>query len=227
MSRLFRLHGGDLVDSVDAVDLHDYSGSLATLGDKLETVRRTLRRPLPIWITETSVPGDPRANAAWDAERQAGALVRHLAAALSTGVVPRIFWHTLGDSPPNPGRREWRAFGTNALYDCFQPLRNAQGHQVCQDRRRKPVGEVFARLNELLRDYTRVEAWDARTVVFRRDGQPPWVAAWRDRGTQPVDLRRWFGDGRVRVQLATAGLPETLEDAGSVPVGMVPVLVTR
>ncbi len=229
---LFSLHGGDLVDQIDAVDFHDYSGSPETFFDKLSLVRRALRTPKPIWVTETSVPGDPLANEAWNPTRQAGALLQWTGMALATGTIQRLFWHTLKDAPPNPQQREWRAFGTNALFSCLNPLRSPRGTQTCTGRDLKPVGAVFARLSRVLQGFENMEGRDRSTFVIHRGSRSKAAILWREGGETAVDLASLLGRGPVRVLRSGADVRTLLsspseEDPSRIRVGSQPVLVYR
>lgn len=232
--RLFALRGGELARLVDAVDLHDYGEDPASLDDKLELIRGSLGEPRPIWLTETSVPSDPRAARGWDRRRQAGEVVRRVVRALGSGAVERVFWHSLGDAPPNPGNRAWKMFGTNSLWSCGAPVRAAPRGWTCSGREIKPAGAAFARLSEVLAGHARTEPLDGdgRTYRIVRKGRGDAVALWREGETRPVDLSRWLGRGPVEV-VRTSGDPgairagERYADARKVPVGEDPVLAWR
>ncbi len=170
--RLLGLEDGVLLDDVDALDMHDYSRKLTIQGQRIDMLHRLADGRVPIWITETSVPGDPEAAEGYDRERQTRMLVSLVGQALASGKVQRVFWHALHDGPPVSKSRQWRVFGTNSLYGCADPVTRPRQPPRCSGFAMKPVGRAFATLSSALEGWTAVEplAGDAGYRVSRREG---------------------------------------------------------
>jgi len=232
VKRLYALDKGAAAGLVDALDLHDYGEEPASLQQKLAILDGAARRRLPVWITESSVPGDPRAHKAWDPRRQARALVGRVAHALGTGRVQRMFWHSLKDAPPDPDRKDWKLFGSNSLFACVDPGPGPGGVPRCRGRVEKPVGAAFDRLSDLLEGVSGADEVEAgRTWVLRR-AQGDLVAALGGSEGEERDLSRWLGPGPVRALRTgddAAAIRADLEiaDTRRVPVGADAVVVWR
>jgi len=141
--QLLSLDDGAALQVLDAVDIHDYSRDLGNQRRRIDLLHRFTGGEVPIWITETSVPGDPAAREGWDWTRQARALPPIYCQALSTGKVDRVLWHTLSDGPPVHQSRAWRNFGTNSLYGCSDPVELPGRPAECGGFELKPVGRAF------------------------------------------------------------------------------------
>ena len=170
--QLLSLDGGAALEILDAVDIHDYSRDLRNQRRRIDLLERMTGGQVAIWITETSVPGDPNARPGWDWERQARALPPIYAQALSTGKVDRILWHTLSDGPPVHESRAWRNFGTNSLYGCANPVEVPGQPAECDGFELKPVGRAFQLMSGVLEGWSTVEELpDGAGYRIVREGQ--------------------------------------------------------
>jgi len=170
--QLLSLDDGAALDVLDAVDIHDYSRDLRNQRRRIDLMHRFTGGQVPIWITETSVPGDPSAREGWDWTRQARALPPIYCQALSTGKVDRVLWHTLSDGPPVRKSRAWRNFGTNSLYGCSDPVEAPGQPAECNDFERKPVGRAFQLMSDALVGWTAVkELKDGAGYRVERQGK--------------------------------------------------------
>ena len=222
-AELLGLEGGAIFDHIDALDLHDYSANLAILQQQIEQLAGLAAGRVPIWITETSVPGDPAARAGWDALRQGRALTAMICQALATGHVERLMWHTLSDAPPMDSRR-WRDFGTNSLYGCVDPVVPVGDRPPrCSGFEIKPAGRAFATLSAALEGWTSVEALPGREGFRLRRSQRSDALVLMP-GSNPVDVASLLGNQRVVVQDLLLGESGEVLAAGVV-VGDNPVLV--
>jgi len=184
---LVALDDGAILSQVDAVSLHDYSRDPAIQQQQIKALAALVDRRVPIWITETSVPGDPEAAAGWDAERQARAMVELVLGALASGAVERVFWHSLRDGPPVLGNRQWRNFGTNSLYACAQPVIPVRGPPRCGHFEPKPAARTFILLSDVLEGWTRVEALpDGTGWRIERGDKPAVRVEWKSK-VDPAD----------------------------------------
>ncbi len=194
---LLRLEDGAIFGVVDALDFHDYTGLPETQTRKLDLLTERTRGRIPIWITETSMPGDPEAKRGWNRQRQARVMVTLVMQALARENVGRVFWHQLTDSPPRDAP-SWRAFGTNSVYACVDPVKMINGHFKCSSFALKPVGYAFRALSDALEGATAVEELDggAGWRIVRPKGGDALVI--RD-GGDPTGALAGFGGGKVQV----------------------------
>jgi hypothetical protein len=158
--RLLTLEDGAVLEVIDAVDMHDYSTDPRMQLRRIGMLHDLTGGRVPIWITETSVPGDAAARKGWDLQRQARILPQLVCQALASGHVDRVFWHALSDGPPVHDSRQWRAFGTNSLYGCVDPVTLPGQVPECSGFERKPVGRTFALMADALEGWTAVEPLD-------------------------------------------------------------------
>ncbi len=187
---LVGLDDGAILDHVDAVSLHDYSRDPAVQRAQIDDLASLIDHRVPIWITETSVPGDPEAAPGWDPERQARAMVELVLGALSTGDVERVFWHSLQDGPPVHDSRQWRNFGTNSLLACAAPVIPVQGPPRCGGFEPKPAARTFTALSDALEGWTAVEALpDGAGWRIERGDAPAVRVVWQDDAPDGVPIR--------------------------------------
>ncbi len=219
---LLGLDGGAIFQHIDALDLHDYSADLTIQRQQIEQLSGLAAGRAPIWITETSVPGDPAARAGWDEQRQGRALVGMVCQALAAGV-ERLMWHTLTDAPPMDSNR-WRDFGSNALYACIDPVVPVGGRPPrCSGFEIKLAGRAFAAMSDALEGWTAVEqlpAGEGYRLQRRQRGD----ALVLEPAAGPVDVAPLLGAERVVARdLLTGESAEVL--AAEVVVGDNPMLV--
>ena len=227
--QLLSLDGGAALKVVDAVDIHDYSRDLGNQRRRIDLLHRMTGGEVAIWITETSVPGDPNARPGWDLERQARALAPIYGQALSTGKVDRVLWHTLSDGPPVHESRAWRNFGTNSLYGCVDPVEVPGQPAECDGFELKPVGRAFQLMSGAL------EGWSA---VEELPGGVGYRIVREERGDALVLIAQGTTfDAAAALGVATVAVWDTVDrdafdgqqpnvSAGPVTVGANPLLVT-
>ncbi len=227
--RLLGLEDGAILDDIDALDMHDYSRKLTIQRQRIDLLHDLSGGRVPIWITETSVPGDPEAADGYDRERQTRMLASLVGQGLASGKVQRVFWHALHDGPPVGNSRQWRVFGTNSLFGCEDPISRPKQAPRCSGFALKPVGRAFALLSAHLEGWTAVEALpgDAGYRVARGDVGDALILL---PGVEPFDAGTVLGTGRVRVwdlvEEASEEPDEGAEmDAATVARGEDPLLV--
>ncbi len=112
MAALFAQEG--VLDALDVVSVHAYHQ-----GPGLQGLERTLDRVFAaapgkrVRVTETSVPSEGRA--AMSEVLQARLVIATWLTCLSRGV-EQVYWHTLFDPPPTPGRQRPSGTRTNSLF---------------------------------------------------------------------------------------------------------------
>ncbi len=225
--RLLGLESGAVLDSIDALDMHDYSRDLANQRRRVTRLHALSGGRVPVWITETSTPSDPAARHGWNPTRQAQMLPVIVCHALATGHVQRVFWHALADGPPLHESRQWRNFGTNSLYGCVDPVALPGKPPQCAGFELKPVGRAFALMAEALEGYTSVEELGAKAGYrIRRDGRPDALVV-----TGSMDVGAALGVDTVAVHdlvdaAAFDGEQPHVLPAGELTVGDNPLLVS-
>jgi hypothetical protein len=227
--RLLGLEDGAVLDDIDALDMHDYSRKLIIQRQRIDMLHTLSAGRVPIWITETSVPGDPEAAEGYDRDRQSRVLTALVGQGLASGKVQRVFWHALHDGPPVGKSRQWRVFGTNSLYGCEDPVTLPRQPPRCSGFALKPVGRAFALLSSALEGWTAVEplADGAGYRVRRGDAGDALLLL---PGVEPFDALEALDSERVRVwdlvENATDEPDEGTEvDAGEVARGEDPLLL--
>jgi hypothetical protein len=119
----------------------------------------------PIFITEAGVPSSRRGSGWIDETFQARMLAFVYGEALARGV-ERVCWHTLADPPAGPASAG--GFATHSLH-------RTVGDPPAQRWERKPAGEVYRRLHDLLGELpldeiVRVELAEGRAVKLGTAG---------------------------------------------------------
>ena len=178
-----------VVAAVDVFSAHVYFEE-----DGIEPLARALQLAAellpgkPVWITETSVPSDPRKphiDEAWQ-----GKMVAAIIGAALAGGADRVFWHTLAD-PPWAKERSGAPFSTHSLLATTAPGPGSVVGGVVD----KPAGAVYRRLAALLRDTDpavyREEAAAGGRLLWTGAG---WLAFWGSPSLPPgagviTDLR--------------------------------------
>lgn len=227
--RLLGLEDGAILDDVDALDMHDYSRKLTIQRQRIDMLHDLAGGRVPIWITETSVPGDPEAAEGYDRERQTRMLVSVVGQALASGKVQRVFWHALHDGPPVSKSRQWRVFGTNSLFGCEDPITLPRKPPRCSGFAIKPVGRAFATLSGALEGWTEVQRLDDG-VGYRVNHADGTDALLLLPGKAPFDATAVLGSARVRVWDLVEDPSEepdegSVVDGGAVARGEDPLLV--
>jgi len=227
--RLLGLEDGAILDDVDALDMHDYSRKLPIQRQRIDMLHDLAGGRVPIWITETSVPGDPEAADGYDRERQTRMLVSLVGQALASGKVQRVFWHALHDGPPVSKSRQWRVFGTNSLFGCEDPTALPKQPPRCSGFAMKPVGRAFSLLSGQLEGWEEVRRLDgdAGYRVTRAEGGDLLVL---QPGSGTFDAAGALGVESVRVWDLVEDAADTpdegeVADGGAVVRGEDPLLV--
>jgi len=227
--RLLALEDGAVLDVIDAVDMHDYSTDPRMQLRRIGMLNELTGGRVPIWITETSVPGDAAARKGWDWQRQARILPTLVCQALSTGHVDKVFWHALTDGPPIHDSRQWRAFGTNSLWGCVDPVTLPGDVPRCTGFELKPVGRTFQLMADALQGWTAVEPLDGvEGWRIRRDDRGDALVLLASSGS--LDAAALLGVTAVDVWNLADGeaylgvQPHRVED-GQVVLGADPLLV--
>jgi|GEM_PF-2363022 len=217
--------------SIDALDIHDYSFKLENLTRRLERLNELLAdHPLPIWVMETSTPSDAQANADWNETLQAQAIVKWYVSVLAHPNVHKLFWHTLYQSPTLPEDQSWKLFGTNGLYDCQDAqLNTTLNFTQCNSQPLSPGGYTYQLLSRQLAGFQTVTALADGIYRFTwADGRAVYVL-WQPTEA-PLDLTPYGLSGTVNVThiLETADVSQpSIETASAqaVPAGVSPILV--
>ena len=176
---------------------------------------------LPVWMTETSVPGDDGVMRGWNESRQARDGAQMIMQALELGIA-RLFWHTLKDGPyqgKNP-------FSSNGMYRCDNWSRpSGPGAMVCQGWSEKPVGRMYRLLSEALDGYQSTEALPGgKGWRIKRSGRSDALVLQPGSGT--YNAGETLGASTLYVwDLVEESGDEPTQVTGSVTLGSDPLLV--
>lgn len=139
LERTFREPGA--AAAVDVLSIHAYFEEQTPEGFEaaLDTAR-DVGAGRPIFVTETSVPS-LRRGSAWVSEAWQGRMVAFVFGESLARGIARVYWHSLADPPAGAGGQG--GFGTHSLL-------RLTGSDRAEGFARKPAGEVYARLVDLL-----------------------------------------------------------------------------
>jgi len=219
VGRLYAADGGAILDYVDVVNLHDYGFDTGVQLERIRAMDSLANGSKPIWITETSVPGDPEVYRGWDQTRQARTAVELIMQALTQPRVERMFWHTLHDGP-NMGRDP---FSSNGLFQCERWTQGrGRAHECVGGWSPKPVARAFRLLSDAL------EGWES---VSELPGRKGWRITRSDRGDAVVllpgqgsyDASNILGAGSVKVWDLVEHPSATSYEPGSMPSRSIPL----
>jgi hypothetical protein len=218
---LMTLNNREILKYLDAVDLHEYSFRFDRQKERIESMK-ALSGGLPVWMTETSVPGDDSVIKGWNESRQArdGALM--IMQALELGV-QRLFWHTLKDGP-NQGKNP---FSSNGMYRCDSWSRPAgPAPMECGSWSVKPVGRMYRILSQALDGYQSATPLSGeKGWRIKRVGRPDALVL--RPGSGSFNAGQELGSTALYVwDLVETGGDDPVQSSGVVTLGEDPLLVS-
>jgi hypothetical protein len=218
---LFSLRGGEIYQYLGAVDLHDYSFKTTKQKERIEAMK-AYSNGLPVWMTETSVPGADAVHSGWDETRQAREGTEMIMNALELGIA-RLFWHTLKDGP-----HQGKSVGSSGgMYRCDEWTRpSGPAAMVCQGWSEKPLGRMYRILSEALDGYQSTEALpDGKGWRIKRSGRSDALVLRPGSGTYRAD--QTLGASTLYVwDLVEESGDEPTQSTGTLTLGSDPLLVT-